>query len=343
MLLRGYFGFLKNQLKALNVAVPYAEDLAAFYPSIYARSMRDYDHFTALLQISALFQFAQRPVEVVKREREILGGKEGATVEEEDTTVLATMEDLDYILGLWKHAEETTVTGLPGHILDFYHKAVEPLSEEMDAFDYKELTWKYNEVSESKKSSWAIRKWVKLLTDIGYLDTEPNPTDKRKVLVRVIKKVENACDSWIPRFLGSFSLEKLEKWLDDEKKIFETETVLLKDKISSEPISVLSLYEKAFCSKNFPRLSEAEAQPKAEKKAEIISFQESQRLPKTLTIQETLVLLRSAWSKGYATIFDGLVMKTKSCSLVEAEALREKWIDEGLLAYDAEGLLCWVR
>ena len=343
MLLQGYFGFLKNQVKSLNVAVPYAEALAAFYPSIYARSMRDYDHFTALLQISALFHFAQRPVEVVKHEREILGGKEGETVEEEETTVLATMEDLDYILGLWKYAEETTVTGLPGHILDFYHKAVEPLSKESDTFAYKELTQKYNEVSEQKKSSWAIRKWVKLLTDIGYLDTEPDPEDKRKALVRVIKKVENACDSWIPRFLESFSLEKLEKWLDDEKKILETETVLLKDKISSEPISVLSLYEKCFSSKNFPELSKAEAQPEAEKKAEIISFQESQRLPSVLTIQEALVLLRAKWQKGYTEDFDKFVMKTKGCSLEEAEALRERWIGEGSLAYDSEGLLCWVR
>jgi len=143
--------------------------------------------------------------------------------------------------------------------------------------------------------------------------------------------------------LESFSLEKLEKWLDDEKKILETETVLLKDKISSEPVSVLSLYEKCFSSKNFPKLSETEAQPEAENKAEITSFQESQRLPSVLTIQEVLILLRPKWQKGYTEDFDKLVMKTKGCSLEEAEALRERWIEDGSLAYDAEGLLCWVR
>lgn len=342
MLLKGYFGFLRKHLKGLNVAVPIAEELAEYYPHIYARSMRDFDHFTALLEISALFVFAQRPVEVVKRERQILGGKEGETVEDEEIMVLATMEDLEYIAGLWKYAEETTVTGLPGHILDFYHKAVEPLAKEMEAFTYKELTQKYNEVSENKKSSWAIRKWVKLLTDVGYLDTEPSPQDKRMILVKVIKKVENACNSWIPRFLESFTLEKLEKWLDYEKQILETERVFLKDRISSERTSLLSLYKTCYVSKISLEQSKAVEEAKEEKKAEITSFQESQRIPRSLTIQETLVLLRAKWQKGYEQDFDKLVMETKGCTREEAEKLREKWIAEGIISIDPDGWLVWT-
>ena len=67
------------------------------------------------------------------------------------------------------------------------------------------------------------------------------------------------------------------------------------------------------------------------------------KLPQTLTIQETLVLLRAKWQKGYVEDFDALIVDVKGCSLEEAEQLREKWIEDGALAYDAEGLLCWIR
>ena len=67
------------------------------------------------------------------------------------------------------------------------------------------------------------------------------------------------------------------------------------------------------------------------------------KLPQSLTIQESLILLRAKWQKGYAEDFDKLVVEVKGCTVEEAEALREKWIDEGSLAYDSEGMLSWVR
>jgi len=63
----------------------------------------------------------------------------------------------------------------------------------------------------------------------------------------------------------------------------------------------------------------------------------------SLTIQETLILLRSAWRKGSYNDFDDLLMKTRGCGREDAEKMREKWIDEGLLAYDSRGFLAWVR
>jgi hypothetical protein len=265
MLLQGYFGWLKNKLETLNVAIPYARELGKCYPSVYARSMRDFDHFTALLEISAQFHYAQRPVLVIE-------GKE------ENLCILATMRDLEYVVNLWKSAEETTVTGLPGHILDFYHKVVEPLAEHMALFSYEDLTKKYNEVFEQKKSSWTIRKWVKLLCDAGYLDTEPNPEDRRMVLVKVIKQVENVCDSWIPRFLSSFKLENFKNWLDDAKKILETNEIFLKDNLSAEPSPLESIYTKHFVSNIFSASSKPELGLKTENKPENIGFQRSQRI-----------------------------------------------------------------
>jgi len=74
LLLQGFIGWLKNKFKELNVAIPYARELGKLYPATYARSMRDVSHFTALIEIMALFHCMQRPVLVRKYEREILTG-----------------------------------------------------------------------------------------------------------------------------------------------------------------------------------------------------------------------------------------------------------------------------
>ena len=351
MLLQGYFAWLKTTLQSLNVVVPYARELAQCYPHTYPRSMRDYDHFTALIEINALFHYAQRPILVVERERPVASDKEeGETVTETEDTVLATMADLEYVLGLWKKAEETTVTGLPGHILEFFYAAAEPLAKEIESFGYQELTRKYNEVSEQKKSSWAIRKWVKLLSDIGWLDTEPDPTDKRKNIVKVIKKAENACDSWTQIFLDSFTLESFKTWLEDAKKILEKNSVLLKENLlANEPTSLEDIHEKFYLHKKdfVSNIFSGPSKPETESKSETldgnISFQQSQTISETLTVQETLIALKSTWQKGPYSEFDGLIMKTRGCSREEAERLREKWLDEGLIGYDPEGWLVWTK
>jgi len=36
-------------------------------------------------------------------------------------------------------------------------------------------------------------------------------------------------------------------------------------------------------------------------------------------------------------------MKTRGCHREEAEILREKWLIEGLLAYDPDGWLRWLK
>lgn len=348
MLLQGYFGWLKTKLESLNVVVPYARELAKCYPHTHARSMRDYDHFTALIEINALFHYAQRPVLVVESEKPVVSLKEGGeSVAETDYTVLATMKDLSYVLGLWRKAEETTVTGLPGHILEFYHKAVEPLAQETDSFGYQELTRKYNEVSERKKSSWAIRKWVKLLSDIGWLDTEPDPADKRKAVVKVIKKVENTCDSWTQIFLDSFTLENLRNWLDDARKILEKNQVLLKENfLANEPTSLEAICEKfyldkqGFVSNIFSTPSKPEIEPKSENEVGNIRFQQSPTIPKTLTVQETLVLLRSSFQKGTQEEFADLAI-TCGLSKDEANQLFDQLVGNELFR-DPDGYWRWT-
>jgi len=355
ILLQGCFRWLKNQLPSLNVAIPYAEELAKYYPPTHARSMRDYDHFTALLEISALFHHAQRPVEVVEREEPIVetrreGGKPNGKVvmregtrRVEEITVLAIMRDLEYVLKLWQQAEETTVTGLPGHILEFYHKAVEPLAEQTSLFSYEDLTQRYNEVSESKKSSDTIRKWIQYLCDVGWLTKESDPVDKRRVLVKVIKKAENSGYSRIRTFPASYKLEDLKKWWDEEKKISENNRVLLKENLLGGEASLESIYETHFRSDIFLEPSKAEEQPTEEKGAEISGFRESPIISR-LSDGELITLLKARFGQKpfLQDELESEIMKHGPRSKEEAEALRERLLDEGSMFYTPEGLLKWV-
>ena len=271
-------------------------------------------------------------------------------IDGENTYVIATQDDYEYIVSLWRQVEETTLTGLPGHITDFFHKAVEPLSESMKSFSYEELTVQYNEQSEEKKSSDTIRKWVKCLCDVGWLTKEKGVVDKRKVLVRVIKTPKIAGNVGFRYFQEFFSEEKLKTWFDDAKKIPEHNTFLLKENfLSEEPSSLTDIQEKFYYHESGLRSdilnggSKLETTVKPKKKTEDTGIRQSPTIPKTLTIQETLVLLRSAWKKGPYSEFESLVMKIRGCNREEAEQLREEWINEGLLAYDAGGLLAWVK
>jgi len=354
-LLQGYFRWLKNQFSSLNVAIPSAEDLAKHYPHTYARSMRDYDHFSALLEISALVHYAQRPVEVVEREEPTIetrredGKPEGKVVMRENTkhveehTVLATFKDLEYVLRLWQEAEETTVTGLPGHILSFYHAAVEPLAEQVALFDYEQLTQRYNEVSDAKKSSDTIRKWVDYLCDVGWLNKEPDPSDKRKVVIRVIKTAENSGYSRIRIFPASFTLENLRKWWDEEKKISENNLVVLKENLLGGEASLESLYETHFRSDIFLELSKAEEEPAKEKEGEISGFRESPIIQR-LSDGELIILLKARFGQEpfLQSDLESAMMKHGPRSKEEAESLREHLLNEGSMFYTPEGWLQWV-
>ena len=61
------------------------------------------------------------------------------------------------------------------------------------------------------------------------------------------------------------------------------------------------------------------------------------------SIQECLETLRITWKTGTYTDFDNELMKLRGCRLEEASEIREKWEDEGILAYDNLGFLAWVK
>lgn len=239
-LFRDYLVWLRIRLKDLNVAIPYCRELVEHFPSQHARSMRDFNNLTAFIEVLALFHCMQRPVLT----RKILTETEE---QKEENYILATFKDLEYALNLWRNIEETTVTGLPQHILDFYYRAVEPLSQVQSAFTIEDLTREYNKEATERKSSDTIRRWVKHLCDIGWLSRDPDPTDKRKVAVSVIKKPEKTRNYTQILNAETFRLENFKAWLNEAEKISAANTLELRSSLlTNEPSTPEQIFQEYF-------------------------------------------------------------------------------------------------
>jgi len=334
---RELFSWLRDQLENLNVMIPYARELSRYCPSAYARSMRDFNHLTALVETLALFHCMQRPVLVRHLEN---------SEAEDEKYVLATLKDLDYVLNLWQSVEETTVTGLPEHILHFFHTAVESLSEKTASFSIEDLTREYNEKARERKSSDTIQRWVKHLCDVGWLSKEPDPIDKRRVAVHVIKKPENNRN--LTNFLNAvnFKLENFKDWFNEAKQITAQNHLTLKKNLQTEePSTPEEIFQEYFLCENGLRavISPSQNQPsQAESVSEVTASQKcgDLRLIPDAEVLETK--LRSTFRKGTQEDFEKLAMQEGSLKGNEAGTLFARLRDEGKLAVDPEGWWTWT-
>ena len=60
-----------------------------------------------------------------------------------------------------------------------------------------------------------------------------------------------------------------------------------------------------------------------------------------VSLKTALKRMRSLWYRGQVDRFDERLASILSCSLEEAERIRETWLSMGFLAYDQKMLLCW--
>ena len=210
---------------AYPIIIPYAEKLSEIYPATMPRDMRDFKHFSTLIKISCLLNRFSRP------QLEIYN-KEGTEVK--SFFSVATMQDWHCAFTIFSSLEETTRTGIPGHIINFYHSVVEPLCEN-GSTRYDELMRRYNEVAERTVSSRTIREWCDLLSKIGFLDNEQlDPDDKRRRLVTALKKQENSAYYGISKKYPFFSEKDAESWWETLKNIAETEKVIIRKSCESK-------------------------------------------------------------------------------------------------------------
>jgi hypothetical protein len=208
---------LQNNLSEnrIDVVIPF-KNLYELFPKEISRDMRDFQHFTQFLKTITLLHYFQRPY--MKQDK--------------TQYLIATFEDVERALDVYKELFETTRTGMEKRILDFYHKCVavktiidekgKETTIENPSWYLSELTAKYNEKAKKKLSEERIRVMLDNLDNIGYVNTQKDAGDKRKnVYVPLVKekekdtnvlkidscsdskaKLEKGFKSWLENILG---------------------------------------------------------------------------------------------------------------------------------------------
>jgi hypothetical protein len=238
LLLEGYIRFLRDNLKRFKVAVPYGMEFAEKFEVRFPRSMRDFKHILSLVKVCALFHCGQRPVLVRKGENN------------EEAFIIAAKGDYDFIMDLWNEIRETTETSAPGHIIKFFHEVVEDVAREANTFLVEDLTEKWNSKFLDKRSSDSIRKWVDFLCEIGWMTKQPDPNDKRRNMLQIIRSEKNGNYTKI-NFSEIFKLETFKEWLNKANQISEKNRILLRENFFAEgEATPENIFEKFFLYKN---------------------------------------------------------------------------------------------
>jgi hypothetical protein len=178
------------------IVVPFGKEFARIYPHRLPRDMRDFDHFMQLVKQFTLLHLFQRP----------RIGCEGKTY------VLSTIEDLIYALQLFADIEETTRSGLAGHIIAFFKKAILPLTSDGSLAELSDLCERYNATASPKIGMDAVYGYVNALDKAGWVVKENHPHDKRKKIVRSFKNGESSLLLLIKQKLPFFTETELKNW-----------------------------------------------------------------------------------------------------------------------------------
>jgi hypothetical protein len=203
-LLKKAVDFLKTEVE---VCVPYAEELAETYERNEPRVMRDFDKLMELIRMSAFLHQEQRIRFGVGDERSYLIANE-----------------YDFWVGrsLFDSVRETTVTGVPQPVIDFYD---EVLCEIPGSITYQSIREKYVAVHKMSLSRTRLRtKFLEPLEDIGWLTHEPDPADGRRVIF-VKCRLEGESDGTMDScdhsyFRDIFPEERLKEYLGELEEVW---------------------------------------------------------------------------------------------------------------------------
>jgi hypothetical protein len=337
VLLKAYIAYFRTRAKELEAVVPYAKAFAATFPARFPRSMRDFKHVLGLIQVSALFHFAQRPV-LVRQMKDT-----------QRAYVMATREDYDNTMALWQQVRETTETSAASHHLRFFHEVVEPVASELHTFTVKDLTDAWNAKFPDRKSSDTIRGWVDFLCEVGYMSKIPDPADKRQNLLEVIQ--EKSGEYTQSRLSVFFSLESFKAWLNEVQSITEENRILIRENLMDErEASAEGTYEKCFLdeNQNSPDIvlspsegANAESSPKkTEFEKTVQSLDSTQGL---IGLAEMLEVLQAELPRGKPFLEDQVLsfVVEHGWTRAEHDALFAKLTDEGAILRTPEGAWMW--
>ncbi len=201
--LRDYIKHLR-ELMNVKVMIPYAEKLASQYPARQARAMRDFKMLLRMIQTLAAFNLFRRVTLVFE--------KNGMEV---DRYIVANLQDAETALELFMSAWETTLTGLPEGVLDFYYQGCLPAAGDPPVgFSSSDAIARYRSIRKKDISYRTAVRYLSSLVDVGYLDEEPDPSDRRKKLYYPRKKPEDTANYCQALISSLFSPEELRMWLD---------------------------------------------------------------------------------------------------------------------------------
>jgi len=202
---------LKEAIKVLrsdvSVCVPYASELAEGHDKSEPRVMRDFEKLMELIRMSAFLHQKQRiSFEVDNAESEF---------------IIAT--EYDYLIGrlLFEAVRETTVTGIPQPVIDFYENII---CEIEGTINYQSIREKYVEVFRKPLSRTRVRiKFIEPLESIGWLSHEPDPIDGRRKVFEKCRIENEDCETTDiygrSYFEDIFPKEKLKEYLEGLGKI----------------------------------------------------------------------------------------------------------------------------
>jgi len=192
--------------------IPFYRHIGEEFPASVGRHMRDSQRFMTALQMSAAINIYARPILKI-------GDYEA---------IIVTRADYERAVKLYFMGEqgESIFTGLPDHVLKFFHEVILPLwkerGEEGGIF-IEEMRGRFPEVFGKTISTKTLQNhYLPPLIDLGLIDKEPYPDDKRLRWYKVLKEsvVENLPKSSLFEKGRNFSFEELqEAWNELIKKI----------------------------------------------------------------------------------------------------------------------------
>ena len=204
-----------QQLKTgIEVAAPYGKELARKYNKDNGNSprvMRDFDKLMGLLEMSTFLHQNQR----VSFCMPVNGNTHEYCIGNEDDLLIGST--------LFESVRETTITGLPQPVLDFYEHVVLPIEGEVT---YHSLIDGYREYYKRTISQVHVKyKFVDPLVSTGYLFKKEHPTDGRKKLFEKrisadeMRKKTKEYQTFVLKDI--FSEDELKEYMDGIKNIVQ--------------------------------------------------------------------------------------------------------------------------
>lgn len=206
-------------LPKYHVVLPYGEVLGEIYPATFSRDMRDFNKLISLIQQHTMLHLFYRP----RIEEKLYNEK---------MLVLATLKDFDEALKLFRAVVETTRLGISETLLKFFQEIICPIYEKYRKVESgeeplepdKSLTQivpTYDNIIKvmierygSARSRVTIKGWIQTLAEVGLVDEQEDPTDKRRKMVVVLRKPEDEFKALEKKLHQLFKPEKLEKWFE---------------------------------------------------------------------------------------------------------------------------------